>query len=410
MNTLYVGIDVASKKNWACCMNTRGDELATFSFSNDLVGAGILKDTCLGLVKRHSIDGLAVGMEATSNYWWHLSVYLATEEALSYLKPKIYSINPKIVKGFKKSYPSLPKTDRVDAWVIADRLRFGRLPAECYHDERYQPLQRLTRFRYHLINSTAEEKNYFLSYLFLKFSTLKSRKVFSDVFGAASTAVLTEFYSVDEIAGTDIQELAMLLQKHSNGTLADPAQTAELLKQAAKDAYRLDKRVLEPINFILATTLKNIQALEAQVKVVDRVIAKETARIPHTLGTVKGLGPVLCAGIIAEVGDVTRFKDQAALAKYAGLTWSISKSGDFEAEETRMSKTGNPYLRYYLVEAANSLRLYNDEYRAYYERKYREAKIHHHRRATVLTARKLVRLVYSLLQSKKLYEPKVGVF
>ncbi|MBS3909947.1 MAG: IS110 family transposase [Actinobacteria bacterium] len=410
MNPLYVGIDVAQKENWACLMNSTGDELSTFSFSNDLTGATGLKDKCLALAAQHSIDSLLVGMEATATYWWHLSVYLSTEAELSHLYPKVYSINPKIVKGFKKSYPFLPKTDRIDAWVIADRLRFGRLPAECYHDERYQPLQRLTRFRYRLIKQITDEKNYFLSYLSLKFNTFKPRGIITNTFGATSTAILTEFYSVDEIAETDIDELAAFVQKSSNNTITDPVEVAESVKQAARDAYRLDKKILEPINFILATTLRNIQALQAQVKITDLAIAKEIAHIPHTLGTVKGLGPVLCAGIIAEVGDVTRFKDQAALAKYAGLTWHVRRSGQFEAEETHMSKTGNPYLRYYLYEAANSLRVHNDEYRAYYERKYAEAKTHHHRRATALTARKLVRLVFSLLQSKRLYEPKVGVF
>lgn len=294
-------------------------------------------------------------------------------------------------------------------WVIADRLRFGRLPAECYHDERYQPLQRLTRFRYRLIKQVTDEKNYFLSYLSLKFNTFKSSGTFSNTFGATSIALLSEFYSVDEIAATDIDELAVFLQKNSNNRIADPMEVAGNVQKAAKSAYRLDKKILDPINFILATALKNIQALQAQI-ITDLAIAKEIAHIPHSLGTIKGLGPVLCAGIIAEVGDVTRFKDQAALAKYAGLTWHVRRSGQFEAEETHMSKTGNPYLRYYLYEAANSLRVYNDEYRAYYERKHREAKTHHHRRATALTARKLVRLVYSLLQSKRLYEPKVGVF
>lgn len=347
-------------------------------------------------------------MEATSMYWWHLSAYIATETSLSHLRPKVYSFNPKIVKGFKKSYPSLPKTDRIDAWVIADRLRFGRLPAECYHDEKYQPLQRLTRFRYHVIKQIAEEKNYFLSYLFLKFNTFNG--IFSDTFGAASTAVLSEFYSVDEIAAMNLDDLAAFLHEHGRGMFSDPMRIADCLKQAATNAYRLDKRTLEPVNFILASTLKNIQALEAQVKSIDHAIAKEITAIPNTLGSVKGLGPVLIAGIVAEVGDVSRFADQASLAKFAGLTWTIHKSGLFEAEETRLTKTGNPYLRHYLVEAANSLRLHNDEYRAYYEKKYKEAKIHHHRRAIVLTARKLVRLIFSLLQSKRLYMPKVGVF
>ncbi len=410
MNPLYVGVDIASKENWACCMNSQGDELASFAFANNLVGATDLKDRCLVLATRHDIDSLLVGMEATANFWWHLSVYLSTERELAHLAPKVYNINPKIVKGFKKSYPFLPKTDRIDAWVIADRLRFGRLPAQCYQDERYQPLQRLTRFRYRLIQQTVEEKNYFLSYLALKFNTFKPSGIFSDVFGPTSIAVLSEFYSVDEIAEADIDELAALVEKHSNSRIADPLKVAKSVRTAARDAYRLDTRILKPVNFILAASLKNIQTLKSQIKTTDIAIAKELAHIPHTLQTVRGLGPVLCAGIIAEVGDVTRFTNQAALAKYAGLTWRVHKSGNFVAQETHLSKTGNPYLRYYLYEAANSLRRYNDEYRVYYERKYHEAKIHQHRRATVLTARKLVRLVYSLLQSKRLYEPKVGVF
>ena len=62
-----------------------------------------------------------------------------------------------------------------------------------------------------------------------------------------------------------------------------------------------------------------------------------------------------------------------------------------------MMHSGNKYLRYYFVEAANSLRLHNEEFAAYYQTKYREATKHHHKRACVLSARKLVRLVFSLL-------------
>lgn len=51
-------------------------------------------------------------------------------------------------------------------------------------------------------------------------------------------------------------------------------------------------------------------------------------------------------GIISEIGSIEFFKDNNALAKYAGLTWRKTQSGYFEAETTRMTKTGNKYLRY----------------------------------------------------------------
>ena len=76
-----------------------------------------------------------------------------------------------------------------------------------------------------------------------------------------------------------------------------------------------------------------------------------------------------------------------------------------KTKETLLAKAANMHLRYYLVEAANSLRIHNDEYRAYYQKKYQEVKKHQHKRALVLTARKLVRLVYALLTKNQLYQP-----
>ena len=62
-----------------------------------------------------------------------------------------------------------------------------------------------------------------------------------------------------------------------------------------------------------------------------------------------------------------------------------------------MTKVGNKYLRYYFVLGADRLRQFNLEYKAYYWRKYNEVPKFQHKRALVLTARKLVRLVHALL-------------
>ena len=68
-------------------------------------------------------------------------------------------------------------------------------------------------------------------------------------------------------------------------------------------------------------------------------------------------------------------------------------------------RTGNKYLRYYLVQAAEAVRKYDAEYKAFYQKKYNEVTKHQHKRALVLTARKLVRLVHSLLRTNQLYIP-----
>lgn len=125
--------------------------------------------------------------------------------------------------------------------------------------------------------------------------------------------------------------------------------------------------------------------------------------IPNTLTSIPGIGTVYSAGIIAEVGDIRRFASQASVAKYAGLVWTQHQSGEFEAQNTRMIKSGNRYLRYYLLEAANSVRRCDPEFRRYYDLKYYEVNKFQHKRALAFTARKLVRVVFRLLKDNRLY-------
>ena len=94
------------------------------------------------------------------------------------------------------------------------------------------------------------------------------------------------------------------------------------------------------------------------------------------------------------------------MAKFAGFKWRKHQSADFQADETRLTRTGNCYLRYYFCEAANAVRLQDSAYGAYYDRKYHEVRQHQHKRALVLTARKLVRLVVRLLTTNQPYQAR----
>ena len=124
---------------------------------------------------------------------------------------------------------------------------------------------------------------------------------------------------------------------------------------------------------------------------------------PKTLTSVPGIGFVYSAAIIAEIGDIKRFPNHAALAKYSGLVWSKYQSSSYVADNTPMIPSGNKYLRYYLIEAANKVRMHDTSFKRYYHLKYAEVTRHKHKRALALTARKLVRLVFSLLNTNRLY-------
>jgi len=173
----------------------------------------------------------------------------------------------------------------------------------------------------------------------------------------------------------------------------------------ARSSYRLDKAMTDPVNLSLSVMLSVIRTMEKEVAKLDKEIEKLMKSVSETLSSVKGIGPVFAAGIIAEIGDIKRFSDHNALAKYTGLVWSQYQSGEFESAETKRLRTGNKYLRYYLIQAANSVRRYDSDYAAFYAKKYSEALKHQHKRALVLTARKLVRLVFMLLKTRQLYTP-----
>jgi transposase len=255
----------------------------------------------------------------------------------------------------------------------------------------------------------AREKARFLTTLFFKFSNYKQDSPFSNLFGKTSSTLLTEFYSTDEIASMSPEDLTTFLIEKGKNRFVDPISIAKELKRVANLSYRLPDQMKQPINFILASSLHTIRSLEAQVKETDKAITREMTMIKHPLLSIDGIGPVLAAGIIAEIGDISRFYNQAALAKFAGLWWKKYQSGNFEAQETRLAKSGNKYLRYYLVEAANLLMIHNPNFKTYYTKKYLEVTKHQHKRALVLSDRKLVRVIFSLLRSKKIYQlPKTS--
>ena len=376
---------------------------------NNLPGARELEKKINKAMRCGGFKQLKIATEATSFLDLHPVDFLATSKSLSKHSPLIYQFNPKMTSGFKKAYVDRDKIDPVDAFVVADRLRFGRLPEPYEEHKPYIPLRRLTRYRFHLVKTIAREKSYFLTHLFLKYSSYRSVKPFSNLLGATSQAVVTEFFSLDEVASMSLEEPVKFLLKYGKNRFRNPEKVADKLKQVARESYRIRSSLASSVNLILTMTLQNIRALEKSLKKVDEAIEKEFRAFPNTLISVKGLGPVYSAGIFAEIGNIKKFSNQAKLAKFAGLTWRKTSSGNFTAQITRMTKSGNEYLRYYFIEAASSLRVHNEEYKAYYQSKYREVTRHQHKRAVALTARKLVRLVFALLTKNQLYQPQIAL-
>ena len=122
------------------------------------------------LKHNHLFKYVVIGMEATGFYGVHLANYLSACDLHAPFSVRVYCLNPKEVKNYKKSFNHIGKNDGLDSYVIADFARVGRIAIKPWRGSQYLALQRLTRHRMHITECIAREKNYMLNNIYLNFS------------------------------------------------------------------------------------------------------------------------------------------------------------------------------------------------------------------------------------------------
>lgn len=151
------------------------------------------------MLAHQNLNTIVATLESTSVYSIHIANFLSSSEVLMPFSPYVYCINPKMTANYRKSFVGLSKTDPLDSFLIADFARVGRVK-NCtpWRGSQFLALKRLTRHRLHLAECITREKTYMISNLYLKFSELEllddDQQPFSNIFGATSSAVLTEFF------------------------------------------------------------------------------------------------------------------------------------------------------------------------------------------------------------------------
>ena len=386
-----VGIDIGKNHHEASIVSPEGKQIGrSLRFATTHKGA----DSLMSFIFKNIGNSPCVfGMEATGHYWYPI---------YSFLKAKgytIYVINPIQSDSLRKMYIRQTKNDSIDSFLIAEVIRFGQFGTTSMADENILAMRQLCRYRDSVISSRTEIK--------LRIGTIMEQifpeyeKQFSSLWVSTSMGILEKYLTPENIENAPIDELFEIIKDKSHNRLTKAK--AISIKEAAADTFGI-KIAQDAFSFQLKQLIDRTNFLDKQIEALDCQILEYYEKFDCYLHTIPGIGMIAAATILAEIGDINRFKSSSALVAFAGIDPTVRQSGEFSSTHNHMSKRGSPYLRHAIFLAATTCSFHNSPLNAYYKKKRDQGK--HHLTATGAVARKLTTVIYAVLRDSKPYEPK----
>lgn len=386
-----IGIDIGKNHHEASIVSPEGKQIGhSLRFATTHKGADSLMSFIFNNIGNSSC---IFGMEATGHYWYPIYSFL---KARGYT---IYVINPIQSDSLRKMYIRQTKNDSIDSFLIAEVIRFGQFTTTSMADENILAMRQLCRYRDSVISSRTEIK--------LRISTIMEQifpeyeKQFSSLWLSTSMGILEKYLTPENIENAPIDELFEIIKDKSHNKLT--MKKAISIREAAADTFGI-KIAQDAFSFQLKQLINRMNFLDKQIEALDCQILEYYEKFDCYLHTIPGIGMIAAATILAEIGDINRFKSSSALVAFAGIDPTVRQSGEFSNTHNHMSKRGSPYLRHAIFLAATTCSFHNSPLNAYYKKKREQGK--HHLTATGAVARKLTTVIYAVLRDGKPYEPK----
>ena len=386
-----IGIDIGKNHHEASIVSPEGKQIGhSLRFATTHKGADSLMSFIFNNIGNSSC---IFGMEATGHYWYPIYSFL---KARGYT---IYVINPIQSDSLRKMYIRQTKNDSIDSFLIAEVIRFGQFTTTSMADENILAMRQLCRYRDSVISSRTEIK--------LRISTIMEQifpeyeKQFSSLWLSTSMGILEKYLTPENIENAPIDELFEIIKDKSHNKLT--MKKAISIREAAADTFGI-KIAQDAFSFQLKQLIDRMNFLDKQIEALDCQILEYYEKFDCYLHTIPGIGMIAAATILAEIGDINRFKSSSALVAFAGIDPTVRQSGEFSSTHNHMSKRGSPYLRHAIFLAATTCSFHNSPLNTYYKKKRDQGK--HHLTATGAVARKLTTIIYAVLRDSKPYEPK----
>ncbi len=335
---ISVGIDVSKGKSTVCILKP-GGEVVKPPFEMDHTVEDL--DSLVSLIKSFDEETRVV-LEDTGHYHLPVASYLASHGIF------VCCVNALRMKKFCAQSIRRAKTDKIDAVRIATfGITYWSELTQAYDaPDTYDELRFLARQYYQITSILVKAK--------VNLSNLLDQVMpgISDLLqNQKDNHKLTEF------VGRYIHFQAIL-------DMREKQFTADYCKWAKKMGYRCNERKAAEIYALAQNgipSLPNSQSIKIAVREAIKLIHSTEESRNTILAQMQALcktlpeypvvremnciGDVLAPRIIAEIGDVRRFRNKHSLIAYAGIDAPPYQSGAFNASERKISKRGNSYLR-----------------------------------------------------------------
>ncbi len=396
-DTLVIGIDIGKTTHYARAFDYRGIELTkVLRFNNTREGFESFDRWKRDTMQKYGKTEARVGFEPTGHYWFALGDHLQKTGC------KLGIVNPFHVKCSRElDDNSQTKTDRKDPETIAKLVKDGRYREVYIPKDVYMELREAVSGHEAIRAQQGALSNQVVRWLDIRFPEFS--EVFANWRGIAATEVLKHCPTPTMIRRLGVEGIMKIWRKR----LAKPSsKKAEILLLAAERSIGKqdgEKAAMQSLKCMLA----QYELLEAQCHEQEALMQELLLQVPNAgkLLNIKGIGNVLAAYIVSELGDIHRFQDPRQIQKMAGLALRENSSGTHKGKTT-ISKRGRRLLREALFRTVIAMLATNDEFRALHQRNLtREKNPLNKMQSVIALCGKLIRVVFGILTKGFEYDP-----
>ena len=394
-DVLMIGIDVAKRKHMACfCGPSRKVLVRGYTVSNSRLGFEQFREAILEAKHAYGLRDVVVGLESTGFYQRPL------EEFLDASGFQVVSVsNLASARNRQTIELSWDKSDPKDAEAIADLVLQGKFLYHASRDDQREMVRRLLRHRHHLMRDRTRclirIRNNILPVVFPELE-----ECFARLDQPLALQLFEECPFPEEI---QVQSLPIFLDRFRGMKGPFPKEKLTRIYHLAQESIGSSKG-LEGYRTELRHFVEDIRHLTGRMDDLEAQIRKTYSGelAFDQLQSIPGVGAVIAATLMAEMGSIGSYRSAKELIKLAGLNVIGKQSGEFQGSRV-ISKTGNSLIRSAVYQAALSAAHSKSPLGRWYQRKSAESK-KAPKKLLIALAAKILRIAFRVMKEGVPYQ------